>query len=95
MTGSSGSKTIEEPMLLVSNVRSLREENEVSKTKGKRQPLREAKNTANTKLMVGNALSESDDNSDSNTGEESNLSDILTKQINLADISNHLDTLYL
>ena len=62
-------------MLLVSNVRSLKEENEFSKTKGKRQPLREAKNTANTRLMVGNALSESDDNSDSNTGEESNLSE--------------------
>ena len=60
-------------MLLVSNVRSLREENEVSKTKGKRQPLREAKNTANTRIMVENALSEPDDNSDSDTGEESNL----------------------
>ena len=60
-------------MLLVSNVRSLREENEVSKTIGKRQPLREAKNTANTRIMVENALSEPDDNSDSDTGEESNL----------------------
>ena len=66
-------------MLLVTNVRSLKEENEVSRTKGKRQPLREAKNAANTRFMVENALSESDDNSDSNTGEESNLSEEGTK----------------
>ena len=59
-------------MLLVTNVRSLNEENELSKTKGKRQPLREAKNAAN-KLMVENALLEPDVNSDSDIGDESNF----------------------
>ena len=58
-------------MFLVTNVRSLKEEIELSKTKGKKQPLREAKNAAN-KLMVESALSEPDVNSDSDTGDESN-----------------------
>ena len=58
-------------MFLVTNVRSLKEEIELSKTKGKKQPLREAKNAAN-KLMVESALSEPDVNSESDTGDESN-----------------------
>ena len=56
-------------MFLVTNVRSLKEEIELSKTKGKKQPLREAKNAAN-KLMVESALSEPDVNSDSDAGDE-------------------------
>ena len=58
-------------MFLVTNVRSMKEEIELSKTKSKKQPLREAKNAAN-KLMVESALSEPDVNSDSDTGDESN-----------------------
>ena len=63
---SNGKDIFDEPILLVTNVRSLKEE----KTKGKKQPLREAKNAASG-LMVENAMSKLDD-SDSDTGEESN-----------------------
>ena len=63
---SNGKDISDEPILLVTNVRSLKEE----KTKGKKQPLREAKNAASG-LMVENAMSKLDD-SDSDTGEESN-----------------------
>ena len=56
----------EEPILRVTNVRSLKEE----KTKGKRQPLMEAKNAASS-LIVENAMSQLDD-SNSDTGKESN-----------------------
>ena len=65
MTDSNGSKTFEEPMLLVSNVRSLKEE------KGQRQPLREAKNTANRPL-VENTMSDSELGQESNLAEERN-----------------------
>ena len=58
---SNGKDIFDEPILLVTNVRSLKEE----KTKGKRQPLMEAKNAAS------NLMSELDD-SNSDTVKESN-----------------------
>ena len=58
---SNGKDIFDEPILLVTNVRSLKEE----KTKGKRQPLMEAKNAASS------LMSELDD-SNSDTGKESN-----------------------
>ena len=66
----------DEPFLRVTNVRSLKEENELSKT-NKRQPLREAKNAANNGIMVENTMSELDDSvldkgGDSNPTEEEN-----------------------
>ena len=60
--------SFEEPILLVTNVRSLNG-NELSETKGKRQPLREAKNLAN-RLMAETAMLEPED--DSNPVKEEN-----------------------
>ena len=57
-------------MLLVSNVRSLKEEYKVSRTKGKRQPFREAKNATANRLMVENALLEANYNLDADPEEE-------------------------
>ena len=68
MTDSSGSKSSEDPMLLICNVRSLKKENELPETKFRRQPSREAKNAAN-RLMVKSEMSELDVDSDFNTGE--------------------------
>ena len=68
MTESSGSKTLEDPMLLICNVRSLKKENELPETKFRRQPSREAKNAAN-RLMVKSEMSEFHVDSDFNTGQ--------------------------
>ena len=68
------SKIFEDPLFLVNNVRSLKKHNELSETKGKRQPLREAKIAAN-EFLVENALSELDADLDFYIGEESNLAE--------------------
>ena len=72
------SKRFEEPLLLVTNVRSLNKQNVLSETKGNRQPPRKAKIAAN-EFIAENAFSELDVNLDfyieeSNLAEEGNSS---------------------